>query len=73
MERWRIRITTVDGRRVLWRKGGQVHSLAPELGPVWVQNFKPSLFQVMPDGHIVPRDSDPKATDIASVDLEAGQ
>jgi hypothetical protein len=70
MPRWRIRITTVTGAEVLWRKGGVVHSLAPELGTMWVTNFKPALFQVMPDGAIVPRGADPRAVDIAAVALD---
>jgi hypothetical protein len=69
-DRWRIRITTIDGRTMPWRKSGQIHSLAPELGPVWLANFKPDLFQVLPDGHIVPRGADPKAVDIAKVERD---
>ena len=71
MHRWRVVITTINGASVRWRKAGAVHTLSPELGQMWVQNFKPALFQVMPDGHIVPRGSDPKAVDIAGVALEA--
>jgi hypothetical protein len=66
-ERRRMVLVTVDGRRLLWHKGGRIHDLAPELAPVWVASFKPALFQVLPDGHIVPRGSDPKAVDIQSV------
>jgi len=70
MHRWRVVITTINGDEVRWRKSGAMHTLSPELGQLWVGNFKPALFQVMPDGHIVPRDSDPKAIDIARVALE---
>ncbi len=71
--RWRIRITDTAGRTTLWRKAGAIHSLAPELGPIWVANFKPALFQVMPDGAIVPRGADPLAADIATVALEPSE
>lgn len=58
---------------MLWRKGGAVHTLAPELGPMWVQHFKPELFQVLPDGHIVPPGTDPKASPIAKVELDPAE
>lgn len=67
--RWRIAITTADGRRLLWRKGGRVHTLSPELGPVWVANFRPSVFQALDDGSLVPRGT-PGAVDVASVAME---
>jgi len=66
--RWHIRIITSEGRSVLWHKAGQVHSLAAELGPRWLEHFKPALFQVLPDGHMVAHGSDPKAVDIARVE-----
>jgi len=67
-ERWYIRIITSEGRSVLWHKAGKAHGLAPELGPVWLLHFKPALFQVLPDGHIVAYGSDPKAVDIIRVE-----
>jgi hypothetical protein len=70
-QRWRIAITTADGRRLHWVKAGKVHTLAPELGPMWIANFKPAVFQVAPDGSFVPRGT-PGAVDIASVELEPG-
>jgi hypothetical protein len=64
-----IRITTADGRQLLWHKAGRHHQLPDELGPMWVANFKPALFQVLPDGSIVPRGAT-GAADIATVALE---
>lgn len=64
-----IRITTADGRQLHWHKTGRRHQLPTELGPMWVANFKPALFQVMPDGAIVPRGT-AGAVDIAAVALE---
>ncbi len=69
--RWRVMITTVDGRRLRWRKGGQPHSLSPELGPVWVANFRPAVFQVLGDGTLIPRGSADGASDVLKVELEA--
>ncbi len=63
----RIRLTLVDGRTVWWHKGGQIHTLPPELAPIWVTHFKPAIFQAMPDGGIVPRGA-PGAVDIAKVE-----
>ncbi len=68
--RTRIAIIAVDGRRRLWHRGGAVHSLPSELGPTWVANFKPALFQVLEDGSLVPRGS-AGGIDIASVELAA--
>lgn len=67
---WHIRITTVEGDQLYWHKGGKQHVLSPELGPTWVANFKPALFQVLPDGSFVPRGADPRARDVATVELE---
>ena len=65
-----IRITTADGRQLHWHKAGRRHQLPDDLGPLWVANFKPVLFQVMPDGAIVPRGT-AGAVDIAAVTLES--
>jgi hypothetical protein len=67
--RWRIAITAADGRRVHWRKAGRIHTLSFELGPTWVANFQPGIFQVLGDGSLVPRGT-PGAVDVAQVDLE---
>ncbi len=67
--RWNILITAADGTQLRWRKAGAVHTLSPDLGPIWVANFKPALFQVAPDGTLVARGSDSRAQDIVSVAL----
>jgi hypothetical protein len=68
--RWRVVIIAADGRRLHWRKADKVHTLSWELGPTWIANFKRAVFQVMPDGSLVPR-GQPGAADIAAVELEA--
>jgi hypothetical protein len=68
--RWRVVITTADGRTLRWRKNDRVHSLSPELGPIWIANFRPGVFQVLADGSLVPRGT-PGASDVAAVALEA--
>ena len=69
MNRFRVRLTTVDGRILHWVKAGQIHSLDERLAPIWIANFKPALFQVSPDGQLVPRGT-PDAADVAAWDLE---
>ena len=54
MSRFHIRLTTVDGRILHWRKAGQIHTLDERLAPVWIANFKPTVFQVLADGQLVP-------------------
>jgi len=71
--RWHVLIITSDGRRLRWHKQGKAHALPAELGPVWVANFKPALFQVMPDGALVARGADAQASDIARVELERAE
>jgi len=71
--RWHVAIITSDGRRLRWHKQGRAHTLPAELGPVWVANFKPALFQVMPDGALVARGADAHAADIAQVALERAE
>jgi hypothetical protein len=65
--RLRILLTAADGRVVPWRKQERIHTLPAELAHTWVANFKPGLFQMLPDGAIVPRGSDARALDIAAV------
>lgn len=66
--RWHIRIHAVDGTVCWWVKAGRIHSLSPDLGPVWVANFRPEVFQVLPDGQLVPRGT-PGAVDVQRVEL----
>ena len=66
---WHVRVTSASGAQVLWHKAGKPHVLRFELGQTWVSNFKPAVFQVLPDGSFVPRGSDPRAEDVASVEL----
>jgi hypothetical protein len=69
--RWYVLITAADGTRRRWRKQGREHTLAAELGPVWVANFKPAMFQVLDDGQLLPRGADARALEVVSVALEA--
>jgi len=69
--RWFVLITVADGRTLYWQRAGARHSLAHALGEVWVGNFKPALFQVLPDGAIIPRGSQPGGLEIVLVALEA--
>ena len=62
-------ITTADGRRLLWHRNGARHTLAAALGPLWVANFKPALFQVTAAGAIIARGSQADALEIVAVEL----
>jgi hypothetical protein len=71
--RWHVLITTADGRRLFWHRAGARHTLAAALGPLWVANFKPALFQVTAEGAIIPRGSQADALEIAAVELAAAE
>jgi len=65
--RLRILLTAADGRVLPWKKQGRLNTLPEALAATWVANFKPALFQMLGDGSIVPRGSDPAAVDIVAV------
>lgn len=68
--RWYVKITTSGGGTLYWHRAGGRHTLSQALGAHWVANFKPALFQVTPEGAIIPRDSQPGGLEILGVDLE---
>lgn len=67
--RYRVRLTTADGRTLHWVKAGQVHSLDERLGPLWIANFKPTFFQVAADGQLVPHGT-AGASEVTAWELE---
>lgn len=69
MSRFRVRLTTVDGRVLHWVKAGLIHSLDERLAPIWIANFKPALFQVSPDGQLVSRGT-AEAVDVVAWELD---
>ena len=52
--RYKIRITTEDGETLYWNKRGGVHIVDEDVAQIFVANFKPELFQVLPDGSLTP-------------------
>jgi len=52
--RFKIRITTEDGAVVYWHKRGELHLVEEDVARIFVANFKPELFQALPDGHLTP-------------------
>jgi hypothetical protein len=48
--RYRIKITTEDGTVVYWHKNDQVHVVEEDVATIFVQRFKPQLFEVLPNG-----------------------
>jgi hypothetical protein len=68
-QRYKIRITTEDGGTLYWHKRGQLHVVDEDVARIFVANFKPELFQVLPDGHMTPPDPG-KTLVITRVDME---
>ena len=52
--RYKIKITSQDGRTFYWHKRGQLHTVEEDVADIFVANFKPELFQVLPDGSLTP-------------------
>ncbi len=52
--RYKIKITTTDGRTFYWHKRGQLHTVEEDVARIFVANFKPALFQVNADGSLSP-------------------
>ena len=52
--RYRIRIKTVDGQELFWHKRGQLHLVEEDVARAFVENFKPDVFEVLPDGSFTP-------------------
>ena len=48
--RYRIKITTADGGVVYWHKNEQLHLVEEDVARIFVERFKPQLFEVLPDG-----------------------
>ena len=58
--RYKILITTEDGDTLYWNKRGGIHIVDEDVARIFVANFKPELFQVLPDGSL--RGSPPKGS-----------
>ena len=52
--RYKIKVTTRDGRVFYWHKRGQLHTVEEDVAIIFVANFKPELFQVRDDGTLGP-------------------
>ena len=48
--RYKIRVTTEDGKVLYWHKGGQLHVIDEDVARIFVANFKPEIFEVRADG-----------------------
>ncbi|MBI4600686.1 MAG: hypothetical protein HY721_01880 [Planctomycetes bacterium] len=69
--RYKIKITARDGRVLYWHKRGQLHTLEEDVARVFVQSFKPELFEVMPDGSMVSPPRPGESAPIERVEREA--
>ena len=52
--RYKIKLTTEDGRVLYWRKRGEIHLLEEDVADIFVARFQPELFQVRSDGTLTP-------------------
>ena len=66
--RYKIRITAQSGDVFYWHKRGQLHTVEEDVARVFVANFQPELFQVLPDGSLAPPNADTQP--IRKVDME---
>lgn len=67
--RYRIRIETVDGDELFWHKRGQIHLVDEDVARAFVENFKPDVFEVLPDGSFTPPQPG-KTTRVARLTME---
>lgn len=65
---YKILVTATDGRTFFWHKQGQMHLLPEDLAGMWVEKFKPHLFDILPSGEMVGAGRDPKALKIMKVE-----
>lgn len=65
---YKILVTTADGRQFFWHKQGKVHLLTESLAVIWVEKFKPHLFDILSSGEMVGAGRDPNALKIAKVE-----
>ena len=50
--RFKIRITTTDGRVLFWHKRGALHTVEEDVADAFVAHFKTELFQANDDGSL---------------------
>ena len=52
--RFKIRITTANGDVLYWHKRGRLHTVEEDVADIFCRQFKPELFEVLPDGSLTP-------------------
>lgn len=67
--RYKIRITTDDGRELFWHKRGRLHVVDEDVARAFVANFKPELFQVTEEGSFEPP-APGRTTPVVKVEME---
>jgi hypothetical protein len=50
---YQIKVTTADGRSLLWMKQGQPALLPEQLVDTWVSKFRTDVWEITPEGEMV--------------------
>ncbi|MEM7235204.1 MAG: hypothetical protein AAF517_23700 [Planctomycetota bacterium] len=53
-QRYKILIVVDDGETLFWHKKNELHVVDEDVARIFVQSFKPELFQVTADGSLQP-------------------
>jgi len=68
---YKILVTTACGQSLFWHKQGKIHLLPESLALIWVEKFKPHLFDILPSGEMVGAGRDASALKISCVEKVA--
>lgn len=50
---YRIKVTTTDGKTLIWKKQGKDALLPEELADTWVAKFRTDIWEIGPEGEMV--------------------
>ena len=53
-QRFRIKVTTADGRELYWHKQGQIHTVEEDVADTFIARLNRDAFEILPDGHMTP-------------------
>lgn len=67
---FKIKVTTIDGKEIFWRKQGEIYLLPAELADTWIAKFKPQFFEITSAGEMVGAGRDPKVASLKIAKVE---